>query len=93
MATDGSNGTTLHPSSTEQVKTDIVTLTRFLTEEQAKHKEATGDFTYGLSHILQSCGTSPTKLTNVASSSMPFNFPSSQSHTGFDVPALQTSLA
>jgi hypothetical protein len=24
---------------------DIVTLTRFLTEEQSKHKEATGDFT------------------------------------------------
>jgi hypothetical protein len=30
----------------EKVNTDIVTLTRFLTEEQAKHKEATGDFTY-----------------------------------------------
>lgn len=29
----------------EQINTDIVTLTRFLTEEQAKHKEATGDFT------------------------------------------------
>jgi len=29
----------------EKVNTDIVTLTRFLTEEQAKHKEATGDFT------------------------------------------------
>jgi fructose-1,6-bisphosphatase I len=27
------------------VNTDIVTLTRFLTEEQAKHAEATGDFT------------------------------------------------
>jgi hypothetical protein len=30
---------------TEKVNTHIVTLTRFLTEEQAKHKEATGDFT------------------------------------------------
>lgn len=30
----------------EAINTDIVTLTRFLTEEQAKHKEATGDFTY-----------------------------------------------
>lgn len=30
----------------EKINTDIVTLTRFLTEEQAKHKEATGDFTY-----------------------------------------------
>lgn len=32
----------------EAINTDIVTLTRFLTEEQAKHKEATGDFTYVL---------------------------------------------
>jgi len=32
----------------EQVNTNIVTLTRFLTEEQTKHKEATGDFTYVL---------------------------------------------
>ncbi len=31
---------------TEKVNTNIVTLTRFLTEEQVKHKEATGDFTY-----------------------------------------------
>lgn len=30
----------------EKVRTNIVTLTRFLTEEQAKHPEATGDFTY-----------------------------------------------
>ena len=29
----------------EKINTDIVTLTRFLTEEQRKHKEATGDFT------------------------------------------------
>lgn len=32
----------------EAINTNIVTLTRFLTEEQAKHKEATGDFTYVL---------------------------------------------
>lgn len=31
---------------TEKINTNIVTLTRFLTEEQVKHKEATGDFTY-----------------------------------------------
>lgn len=37
---------------TEKVITNIVTLTRFLTEEQAKHKEATGDFTL-LCHALQ----------------------------------------
>ncbi|KAF7504947.1 hypothetical protein GJ744_001594 [Endocarpon pusillum] len=52
MATNGAHGTTHPPSSNEQVKTDIVTLTRFLTEEQAKHKEATGDFTL-LFHALQ----------------------------------------
>lgn len=36
----------------EAINTDIITLTRFLTEEQAKHKEATGDFTL-LCHALQ----------------------------------------
>lgn len=30
----------------ESINTEIMTLTRFLTEEQTKHKEATGDFTY-----------------------------------------------
>ena len=30
----------------EKINTEIITLTRFLTEEQTKHKEATGDFTY-----------------------------------------------
>jgi fructose-1,6-bisphosphatase I len=47
MAANGTNGAADHDPSTsaEQVRTDIVTLTRFLTEEQAKHKEATGDFT------------------------------------------------
>jgi fructose-1,6-bisphosphatase I len=30
----------------EKVNTNIVTLTRFLNEEQVKHKEASGDFTY-----------------------------------------------
>ena len=34
------------PVAQEKINTDIVTLTRFLTEEQTKHKEATGDFTY-----------------------------------------------
>lgn len=34
------------PLAHEKINTDIVTLTRFLTEEQSKHKEATGDFTY-----------------------------------------------
>jgi len=46
MATNGV------PLQSEKVNTDIVTLTRFLTEEQGKHKEATGDFTL-LCHALQ----------------------------------------
>ncbi|ROT34920.1 inositol phosphatase [Sodiomyces alkalinus F11] len=40
------------PPEVEKVNTNIVTLTRFLTEEQTKHKEATGDFTL-LCHALQ----------------------------------------
>lgn len=39
-----SNGYTTGTGS-EKINTEIVTLTRFLTEEQSKHKEATGDFT------------------------------------------------
>lgn len=41
------NGTHIQ-TDIEQVNYNIVTLTRFLTEEQIKHKEATGDFTYVL---------------------------------------------
>jgi len=29
-----------------KINTEIITLSRFITEEQAKHPEATGDFTY-----------------------------------------------
>ena len=36
----------------ENINTEIITLTRFLTEEQTKHRDATGDFTY--------VGTTPT---------------------------------
>lgn len=43
MASNSTNSVQL-----EQVNTDIITLTRFLTEEQAKHAEATGDFTWEL---------------------------------------------
>jgi len=42
MAT--SNGESSGPIP-EQINTNIITLTRFLTEEQVKIKEATGDFT------------------------------------------------
>jgi hypothetical protein len=38
----------------EKINVDIVTLTRFLTEEQTKHKEATGDFTYTFCHLRYS---------------------------------------
>lgn len=44
MAANG-NGT---PTGGEQIVTDIITLSRFITEEQTKHKEATGDFTYAV---------------------------------------------
>jgi fructose-1,6-bisphosphatase I len=44
MATNG-NGEK-GAAAQEKINTDIITLTRFLTEEQTKHKEATGDFTY-----------------------------------------------
>lgn len=38
-----------YQSNTENINTNITTLTRFLTEGQAKHKEATGDFTFVMS--------------------------------------------
>ncbi|KAK3707587.1 Fructose-1,6-bisphosphatase [Vermiconidia calcicola] len=40
------------PAGKESINTEIVTLTRFLNEEQTKHREATGDFTL-LCHALQ----------------------------------------
>lgn len=44
-ALNGSGNGDVTPPVMEKVNTNIVTLTRFLTEEQIKHKEATGDFT------------------------------------------------
>ncbi|RYC56305.1 hypothetical protein CHU98_g9905 [Xylaria longipes] len=53
MAANGNNMShEMPPSESTSVNTNIVTLTRFLTEEQTKHKEATGDFTL-LCHALQ----------------------------------------
>ncbi|KAK4945370.1 Fructose-1,6-bisphosphatase, partial [Elasticomyces elasticus] len=49
---NGTNGNEGGPVGAEKINTDIVTLTRFLTEEQSRHKEATGDFTL-LCHALQ----------------------------------------
>lgn len=45
MATNGSNGNGETGVGKEEINYDIITLTRHLTEEQTKHKEATGDFT------------------------------------------------
>ena len=42
------------PSQNEKINTNIVTLTRFLTEEQGKHEEATGDFTWARLRIPDS---------------------------------------
>lgn len=39
------------PVGQENINTDIVTLTRFFTEQQVKAPEATGDFTYVSSPI------------------------------------------
>lgn len=61
------------------INTDIVTLTRFLTEEQAKHKEATGDFTYALSCHVQKLRAN----SSPGSSAMLSNSPSSPLRTIF----------
>ena len=46
MSANGSGSGEGGAVGNEKINTDIITLTRFLTEEQTKHKEATGDFTY-----------------------------------------------
>ncbi|KAF1952514.1 inositol phosphatase [Byssothecium circinans] len=51
MATNG-NGDDAGAVGKDSINTDIITLTRFLTEEQAKQAQATGDFTL-LCHALQ----------------------------------------
>lgn len=43
------NGNGAPPVGQENINTDIITLSRFFTEEQTKHPHATGDFTYVLS--------------------------------------------
>lgn len=45
MATNGHGP---GPAGQESVNPDIITLSRYLTEEQSKHPTATGDFTYVL---------------------------------------------
>lgn len=68
----------------EKINTNIVTLTRFLTEEQVKHKEATGDFTYVNPPHLLFFHIGTTQQANMripASSAMPSSSPSSPSPT------------
>lgn len=81
------NGNKMHES--EKVNTNIVTLTRFLTEEQAKHKEATGDFTYDA--LLTSAFMRP-KLTIACSVCFAtlFSSLSSPSPTTSDAPLSST---
>ena len=50
MAANGPNGNNVGVG-TEAIRSEIITLSRFLTEEQRKHKEATGDFTYVVSRV------------------------------------------
>lgn len=77
MATaNGSNGQTA-PVSNEKINTDIVTLTRFLTEEQGRHKEATGDFTSAPPSPQENpTDQIATNRPNTASSATPSNSPS-----------------
>lgn len=67
------------PAGAEKINVDIVTLTRFLTEEQVKHKEATGDFTYGTA--LRTSDVQPADLLLPDYYAMPSNSPSNQSPT------------
>jgi hypothetical protein len=81
-----SNGNKMHES--EKVNTNIVTLTRFLTEEQAKHPEATGDFTYDAAYL----GFHDTELTTACSAcfAMLSSSLSSLSPTTSDAPPSST---
>lgn len=73
-ATMAQNNMSEGPGGAEKINVDIVTLSRYLSEEQTKHKEATGDFTYV---VLLSLGQMDTNAQQ-ASSAMAFNSPSSR---------------
>ena len=47
------NGAATTGTGTEKINIDIITLTRFLTEEQRKFPEATGDFTFAFPTCLR----------------------------------------
>lgn len=76
------NGNGAPPVGQENINTDIVTLTRFLTEEQTKHPDATGDFTYAQTTPSHSA---PTNM-GPASSATLSNSPSSPLPTTSDAP-------
>jgi fructose-1,6-bisphosphatase I len=77
MSANGSGGAV----SDEKINTDIITLTRHLNEEQTKHAEATGDFTYVRTMAPLCSLDTLADLTRTASSAMLSNSPSSRSHT------------
>jgi hypothetical protein len=83
MASNGTNGNGEGAAPIkEEINYDIITLTRHLTEEQTKHKEATGDFTYD-----GRCSHADLPTDNCTDSSATLsNSPSSPSHTTSDEP-------
>lgn len=90
MAANGNGGSGV---GQENINTDIVTLTRFLTEEQLRVPEATGDFTYVIPQTTQ-CISTVMREANYqmmqVSSATPCNSPSSQLPTTSDEPASST---
>lgn len=71
------------PAGTEKINTDIITLTRWLTEEQRKHKEATGDFTYVGRRRCCACTWADFTIS-LDCCAMRSNSPSSRSRTTFE---------
>lgn len=67
------------PAGTEKINTEIVTLSRHLSEEQVKHKEATGDFTYAMPILLPAPKLTRLSLTDFYATHC--NSPSSRLHT------------
>jgi hypothetical protein len=73
----------------EKINTDIITLTRFLTEEQSKHKEATGDFTC----VKRRRYVRPELMYHPDFYAMPFNLRSRALPTTFGEPHWSTYVA
>ena len=77
----GANGGEGGPAGMEKINTEIVTLTRFLNEEQTKHKEATGDFTYSLPIEHRAIRRNADNAVWTGYYATPSNSPSSRSPT------------